>query len=213
MTVTDYIDDLDRALRGPARAKRRLLGEATAGIEDAADAYETAGLEPARAADRALADFGTVAQVGAAFQEELDVAAARRTATVHMISAPLLVGVWKTIWHLNPYEPRHVSALVIAIGLALAGAVGVTCVAGAATLLRTGRFDRGGACPDQRLWTLVGTVAAGCAPPTLLAVAPRMFLSPLILLPLAMTAAVITYAAVSARPAFAFGQGRLSAHP
>jgi hypothetical protein len=89
--IDAYIADLDSALRGPRRARADLLAEARDGLADATDAYTSAGLPPGEAARRALAEFGEVAAVAPAYQDELAAAQGRRTAfgvlTVHLLVA------------------------------------------------------------------------------------------------------------------------------
>ncbi|WP_344104053.1 permease prefix domain 1-containing protein [Myceligenerans crystallogenes] len=78
--VTTYLDELGKALVGPARVRRDLLREAAGHLEDATEAHAAAGLTETDAAARAVADFGSVAEVAPGFQTTLAVASARRTA-------------------------------------------------------------------------------------------------------------------------------------
>ena len=56
--IERYLDDLLRELRGDPAVVRRMLRESEQHLYDAADRYARAGLEPADAARRAVADFG-----------------------------------------------------------------------------------------------------------------------------------------------------------
>lgn len=124
--ITEFLAGLDRSLRGPARVRRRLLRDAADGLADTVTAYRDAGLSESAAASRALADFGGVAQLAPAFQAELDVAQARRTAMVAVLSTPPLVLLWNVLWDLGPdYDRHHPMAT---LGIVIAGGV----VAGAA---------------------------------------------------------------------------------
>lgn len=78
--VEAYLRDLGGELRGPRRVKAGLLREAADHLDDATEAYLRAGLDPDRARARAVADFGSVAEIAPAFQTTLAVAASRRTA-------------------------------------------------------------------------------------------------------------------------------------
>lgn len=78
--VDAYLTDLKKMLRGPRRVRADLLAEARDGLGDAVDSYTSAGLGPAEARRRALADFGDVAEVAPDYQRELTAAQGRRTA-------------------------------------------------------------------------------------------------------------------------------------
>jgi hypothetical protein len=80
--IEAYVADLDRALRGPRRAKADLLREARDGLADTAESYAAGGLSRDDAARRAVADFGAVAAVAPAYQRELGSAQSVRTALV-----------------------------------------------------------------------------------------------------------------------------------
>ncbi|MDP9074305.1 MAG: permease prefix domain 1-containing protein, partial [Actinomycetota bacterium] len=65
--ITGYLDDLDRALRLPRRYRRRVLAEAREHLVDSAD-HEIESGEPAGQAEAtAVARFGPVPVVTAAF--------------------------------------------------------------------------------------------------------------------------------------------------
>jgi hypothetical protein len=90
--------DLHRALRGPRRARRRLLSEIDEHLTDAIGAELDHGCEPTAAESRILDRFGNPAAVAAAWNAHQD---ARRGA-------------------------MRRKAVVIAIAAAAAGALGVT---------------------------------------------------------------------------------------
>jgi hypothetical protein len=95
-TIDAYVAQLADALRGPVASRRDLLTEARDALVDAADAYERAGLPGAAAQQRAVAEFGPVREIAAAFQPELALGQARRTAWgigVVLAIQPLLWGV------------------------------------------------------------------------------------------------------------------------
>ncbi|GII81011.1 hypothetical protein Sru01_59930 [Sphaerisporangium rufum] len=78
--IDSYITEMGRSLSGPRRLKSDLLLEARDSLTDAVDAYRDAGYAEEEAQSMALADFGTVAEVAPAYQRELALAQARRTA-------------------------------------------------------------------------------------------------------------------------------------
>lgn len=196
MITEQFIGDLSRTLRGPHRVKRRLLEEAAAGLDDAVDRYREAGVEQPRAVTLAIADFGAVRQVSAAFQEELDIAKTRQLAFAHVLAAPLVAGLWNAVWELNPYEPRQVPvaamliAGVAALFIACGGAAGVTA------LVAAGRPDH--RWPLERItqglraytWWEGGAIVLAIL--ALLVVAPGAFQSPLLLPALALTVLAFT---------------------
>jgi hypothetical protein len=96
--IDEYIGGLSARLVGPCRAKRDLLREARDGIVDAADAYADAGLDPAEAAGRAVADFGGYRQVVRPFQTELAVAQGRRTALTVAVAMPAVLLASRLTW-------------------------------------------------------------------------------------------------------------------
>jgi hypothetical protein len=96
--VDAHLAALARTLRGPHGLRRCLLAEARDGLHDAAAAYGAAGLDPARAAARAVRDFGPVREVARAYQAELAAAQARRTALLLGLSFPGLLLLWDLLW-------------------------------------------------------------------------------------------------------------------
>ncbi|WP_422773347.1 permease prefix domain 1-containing protein [Plantactinospora sp. WMMC1484] len=94
--IEGYLADLDRALRGPRRAKASLLREARDSLVDAAEAYTETGLTPEAAARHAVDDFGDVARIAPDYQAELALAQGRRTAL--LVFATLIAQ--PPIWHL-----------------------------------------------------------------------------------------------------------------
>lgn len=85
--IDEYLHRLSRTLRGPRRLKADLLTEARHGLEDAAEGYRAAGLTDAEAQRRAVAEFGPVPAIAAAYQVELAAWATRRLSI-------RIVGIW-----------------------------------------------------------------------------------------------------------------------
>jgi hypothetical protein len=112
--IEEYIGGLSTRLVGPRRAKRDLIGEARDGLVDAVDAYVDAGLTPAEAASRAVADFGRYPQVVPSFQTELAALQGRRTALLVAISMPTAMMLSRLMWTGGPSSgpaPSHYMVL------------------------------------------------------------------------------------------------------
>jgi len=128
--VDDYVAGLDGALRGPRRVKADLVAEARHSLADATDAFKREGLSGDRAARRAVAEFGSYAEVVPGYQAELAVAQGRRTALLFGTALVALRYLTPLIWAGTPWT-RTTSAtsgyLLVATGfdyLALVGAAG-----------------------------------------------------------------------------------------
>jgi hypothetical protein len=92
--TSSYVAALDAALTGPRRAKRGMLREVSDHLEDAVAAYRRAGQDYTEAEQRAVADFGTVAQVAPGFQTTLALASARRTALMLLAALSIQPFLW-----------------------------------------------------------------------------------------------------------------------
>ncbi|MEU5672291.1 permease prefix domain 1-containing protein [Micromonospora sp. NPDC047753] len=75
--VDEHLRELAARLQGPARLKSDLLTEARHGLLDAVEAYRESGVPPTEAQRRAVAEFGSPAQVLPSWQAELAVGALR----------------------------------------------------------------------------------------------------------------------------------------
>ena len=75
--VDEHLRELAARLQGPARLKSDLLTEARHGLLDAVEAYRESGLPPTEAQRRAVAEFGSPAQLLPSWQAELAVGALR----------------------------------------------------------------------------------------------------------------------------------------
>ncbi len=56
-----------------------------------------------------MADFGPVAEVAPAFQEELTAAQVRHTALLLFLGTPLLAIMWTFLWQVFPERPSYVA--------------------------------------------------------------------------------------------------------
>jgi hypothetical protein len=128
--IEPYVDELARSLRGPRRVKADLLAEARDALTDAATAYERDGLGRPVAEARAVAEFGTVDEVGPHYQSELAFSQGRRTALLLLF---ILIGqavAWRTVWpQLRPGPVADPTPASAALGQAL-GWLAVVAVVG-----------------------------------------------------------------------------------
>jgi hypothetical protein len=114
--VEEHVAALDRALSGPAKARRDLVREARDGLLDAADAYRRGGVDADRAARLAVRDFGPVAAAAALYQDELAAGQGRRTAVLLAVAVPALMLGWDLLWStgvtaVDPPSPDAVRVL------------------------------------------------------------------------------------------------------
>ncbi|RLQ00918.1 permease prefix domain 1-containing protein [Micromonospora sp. CV4] len=75
--VEEHLRELAARLHGPTRLKSDLLTEARHGLLDAVEAYREGGVPPTEAQRRAVAEFGSPAQLLPSWQAELAVGALR----------------------------------------------------------------------------------------------------------------------------------------
>ncbi len=105
--ISVYLASLDRRLRGPRRIRRDLLAEARDGLVDTAEALAEDGLPPVAAELAAVAEFGPVAEVASAYQEELAAGQGRRTAAMLFLTVPVCSLLWSLMWRIFPTVPVH----------------------------------------------------------------------------------------------------------
>ncbi|MEH0935205.1 permease prefix domain 1-containing protein [Micromonospora psammae] len=136
--VEQRLRELDDRLRGPARLKAELIAELRHALTDAAEAYRQGGLSPAEAERRAVAEFGTAAQLAPAYQVELAAGALRGLSLRALAIALVLVSAgdltWRgSSWSDGPPPPQGyqlLSASMNWIWLVVAGLAAVGLVAG-----------------------------------------------------------------------------------
>ncbi|WP_232665062.1 permease prefix domain 1-containing protein [Pseudonocardia sp. TRM90224] len=97
-TIAAHVEQLARALRGPARSRASMLRETREGLEDAAAAHREGGLAPAEAEALAVRQFGSVRQIAPLYQAELTVRQSRRTALLLAVLMPALTHGWDMLW-------------------------------------------------------------------------------------------------------------------
>lgn len=112
--VESYLTGLSRALHGPRRRKADLMAEARDSLVDATEAFEADGLSPREAAERAVEDFGDLAEVVPGYRSELGIAQGRRTAILLfgvMIAQPI---VWlENTWSWTQHPDSDIAAVAI----------------------------------------------------------------------------------------------------
>ncbi|MQY04214.1 permease prefix domain 1-containing protein [Actinomadura macrotermitis] len=128
--IEAHVAALEAVLRGPARAKARMLREARDGLADAAEALEGEGLPADQAARRAVGDFGPVDEVAPAFQQELTIVQARHTARVVVLVVPCLLACWRLAGEGRALQvtAAHLGGVAAAAALLAAAALAATGV-------------------------------------------------------------------------------------
>ncbi|SCL61552.1 permease prefix domain 1-containing protein [Micromonospora chersina] len=96
--VDERLRELAGQLHGPARLKADLLTEARHALEDAVEAYREGGLPAAEAERRAVAEFGTPAQLAPGYQAELAAGALRGLALRALAVAVVLMAGGDLTW-------------------------------------------------------------------------------------------------------------------
>lgn len=186
--VEAHVAELERALRGPAKARRGMVREVRDGLTDAADAYRRGGLDPHRAAHLAVRDFGPVTEVAQLYQEELAAGQGRRTAQLLAVGAPGLVLGWDLLvsagFSAGPQAPAVVGVLARALDVASIAIAATALVLIALTFRRTRSPRR---------------VAAGAAVATLVTVLLSLGSS----IAMNVINAELTWARLTAQPAWA----------
>jgi hypothetical protein len=165
--VDAYVTTLAAALRGPARAKQRLVEEVRDGLTDTVAAYADGGMSRDRAARQAVHEFGTPEEIAPSCQRELTVAQARHTARTVALTGPFLIACWYLVRNARTAgtdTAQEGPALHLAQWLAfhLATVAGAGALLAAALLAATGVLARWLPAPDRLpaaiAWT--GTTAS-----------------------------------------------------
>ncbi|MGH3762638.1 permease prefix domain 1-containing protein [Actinophytocola sp.] len=165
MSTPDPIDAhvaaLERVLRGPRQARRSMLAEARAGLRDAAAAYRDAGMAPARSAQLAVRDFGSVDDVGPLFQDELTALQGRRAALLIVLVFPAMLLGWDLLWSSGTVRTASTTVSDTVGTLAVLQDVLTVVVAAAALILLAVTFRR--TVSPRRLATAIGVTGAAGA--------------------------------------------------
>lgn len=102
--IDRYADGLAAALRGPRRLRADLVAEARDSLLDATEAHIEAGLPPAVAAQRAVAEFGRHREIVPGYQRELAAAQGKRTVLWLATALPLLHASAPLMWWRGPWR-------------------------------------------------------------------------------------------------------------
>ncbi|WP_180929822.1 permease prefix domain 1-containing protein [Streptomyces sp. AJS327] len=201
--VEEHLAALAAVLRGPSRARARMLEELRHGLTDTVAAYTDQGLPPPAATRRALHDFGGVEDLAPDCQRELTIAQVRHTARATALTLPPLVACWHLAlapspgggWPLSPWVFPLVVLSLVAVGAAALAAGGLLATGVLARRVRTPRR-----LPLAVAWTgSTASVAMPLGGLALLVSAPGAANWPLVLLAAALTAAAHAVLATSAR--------------
>ncbi|MEV4655300.1 permease prefix domain 1-containing protein [Micromonospora sp. NPDC049301] len=165
--VEEHLRELAARLRGPARLKSDLLTEARHGLLDAVEAYREGGVPPTEAERRAVAEFGSPAQLLPSWQAELAVGALRglslrmlATAAVGVIAGDL---TWQgSSWSGGSRPPAVYLLLSTSVDWIWAGSL-LLAVAGLLVVAASARSPRPGLAAAQRAVGagLTGTLVLG----------------------------------------------------
>ena len=190
--VAAYTAALAASLRGPRRAKERMLAEIGEGLRDAAEPYRGADGDLAAAVQRAIGDFGRPDDLVPDCQRELTIRQTRHTAGRLALCVPALLVCWHLLW----IGAASGGWRVTAIALAAVSALGA--LEAAAALVLTSRVGRGMRAPSRlpmvTAWTATVTSIAMLLATVALAVGTGGALGPLLLV---VAAAVVGHAVVA----------------
>jgi hypothetical protein len=132
--IDAYVHALGQRLRGPHGPKADLVREVRHSLDDAAEAYVDAGLDPRAAESRAVTEFGDLDELVPAYQAELSALAvhglARRVAAVAVLLVAGADLMWRGAPWTGPAPPAGYRLLAGALDL-----LWVLCAAGAAVTL------------------------------------------------------------------------------
>ncbi|MEH1166586.1 permease prefix domain 1-containing protein [Micromonospora sp. CPCC 205539] len=160
--MEEHLRELAARLQGPARLKSDLLTEARHGLLDAVEAYREGGAPPTEAQRRAVAEFGSPAQLLPSWQAEMAVGALRGLSLRMLAVAGVLVVAgdltWRgASWSAGPPPPAAYMLLSSSVDWIWIGAL-VLAVAGLLLVAVGNRSPRPGLAALQRA---VGTGLTG----------------------------------------------------
>ncbi|HEV3170792.1 MAG TPA: permease prefix domain 1-containing protein [Actinocrinis sp.] len=92
--VEDYLAEVTARLPGSARVHADIVAELRAGLLDATDSHQCAGLSPAEAAQAAVLEFGDPGEIADGFKGEIAASHARRVAFALLLTGPLVGSLW-----------------------------------------------------------------------------------------------------------------------
>jgi hypothetical protein len=219
--VVAYADALDAALVGPRRVRQGLVREASDHLLDATAAYQDTGYEEDEAASLAIREFGTVADIAPAFQTTLAVVASRRTAWLMLSVLIVQPFLWDRGLRLGELGGHGYGAAFAVLDVLTESAGFLVLLGSAAAVIATGLGNRWGHAGHGVARATGGLALAGCAVLPTLAVAMLLasgggtpilwqLMFPLMLLPMAVTAAAARRCLVACRHAADLGDAAVS---
>lgn len=137
--VERYVAELAIRLRGPRRARTRVLTEIHDGLAESVDAHLAKGTPPDDAATTAIAEFGDPDTVARSFAPELATATARRTIAAFILTGPLVGIWWLLLLHPAPWRTGLLAAVIAIPALPL---IAIAVATAAGTFATTGRLMR-----------------------------------------------------------------------
>ncbi|ASU81955.1 hypothetical protein CDO52_03415 [Nocardiopsis gilva YIM 90087] len=206
--VEAHSAELAGALRGPTRAKARMVSEIRDGLADTVEAHALSGVPYPNAVRAAVREFGTPEELAPSCQRELTIAQVRSTARTVLLTVPLLAACWAGAWTAAAWRPSGAAEALAANLAALAVLAALLAVA---ALAATGGLARRFSAPEglftapeglARAVAWSGTAAAAAMPiatAALAVVSPWSANWPVIALAAAAGAASHAMLAASAR--------------
>ncbi|MFF5177400.1 permease prefix domain 1-containing protein [Micromonospora sp. NPDC000316] len=165
--VEEHLRELASRLHGPARLKSDLLTEARHDLLDVVDAYREGGVPPTEAQRRAVAEFGSPAQLLPSWQAELAVAALRGLSLRMLAVAGVAVVAGDLTWRGSSWSdsappPAAYRLLSASVDWIWMGAL-LLAVAGLLVVAASARSPRPGLAVAQRAVGagLTGTLVLG----------------------------------------------------
>ena len=137
--LTQYLDAVAAALRGPRRRRQRILAELREGVEQSTIARATRGVTREQALTDALTEFGRPTVIASAFDPEMAIADVRRILSWLLATGPLVGIWWLLLLHPQPWLSSP-AALVTAVPVTPLVAITMACAV--ATFAATGRLIR-----------------------------------------------------------------------
>ncbi|MFF2062803.1 permease prefix domain 1-containing protein [Streptomyces sp. NPDC058200] len=155
--VEEYVTTLEVALRGPAKAKSRMVGEVREGLVETVAALTHEGVPYATVVRQAVKQFGSVDDLANSCQRELTIAQARHTARAVALTAPFLIACWYLVQNAGNIHDSQVPRTAQLLAVHLASVAGAAVLLAAATLAATGTLARWLPTPDRLPLTVAWT--------------------------------------------------------
>ncbi|WP_432145219.1 permease prefix domain 1-containing protein [Streptomyces sp. bgisy084] len=161
--VEEYVTTLKAALRGPAKAKSRMVGEVREGLTETVAALTREGVPYALAVRQAVEEFGSADDLADSCQRELTIAQARHTARAVALTAPFLIACWYLVQNAGNIQDSQVPRTAQWLAVHLASVSGAAVLLAAATLATTGTLARWLPTPHRLPLTIAWTATTASA--------------------------------------------------